>query len=147
MSSFFVNSLFAKFKGGESLRSSYYECPGYAGELAGRPAVLYGHSAGSAAPHAAQLQDFYPHGAAPFPHAYASYPQSTGPYAESTGDPPGQDIARGQNVYSLQDPDLSQQYGDCSLKASCVSDGLESAAACPAQMYPWMRPQGESHSL
>ncbi|KAL6475284.1 hypothetical protein MHYP_G00163240 [Metynnis hypsauchen] len=143
MSSYFVNSLLTKFKSTESLRSGYYECSGYAGDFGGRPAVLYGHSAGPAAPHAAQLQDFYPHGAAPFPHAHASYPHSAGPYAEPTGDPMGKDTAHGQNLYSLQDPDLSQQFGDCSLKASCASDGLESASACPAQMYPWMRPQAQ----
>ncbi|XP_017580795.1 homeobox protein Hox-B8b [Pygocentrus nattereri] len=142
MSSYFVHSLLTKFKSTESLRSGYYECSGYAGDFGGRSAVLYGHSAGPAAPHEAQLQDFYPHGAAPFPHAHASYTHSAGPYAEPIGDPLGKDTAHGQTLYSLQDPDLSQQFGDCSLKASCASDGLESASACPAQMYPWMRPQG-----
>ncbi|KAL7869176.1 hypothetical protein AOLI_G00131640 [Acnodon oligacanthus] len=138
MSAHFLHSLLAKPKGAESLRSAYYECSGYAGDFGGRPAALYGHSAGPAAPHAAQLQDFYPHGAAPFP-----YPHSAWPYAEPTGDPLGKDAAHGQNPYSLQDPDSSQRFGDCSLKASCASDGLESAPACPAQMYPWMRPQGQ----
>ncbi|XP_072524044.1 homeobox protein Hox-B8b [Salminus brasiliensis] len=140
MSSYFVNSIFSKLNVSDSLCPSFYEVSGYAGDVGGRPAVLYGHSAGSAAHHAAQLQDFYSHGASPYSHA--SYPQSTGPYAEHTGDLLEQDGSHAQNIYPLSDAGLSQQFGDCGSKESCISNGLESAAACAAQLYPWMRPQG-----
>ncbi|XP_022524631.1 homeobox protein Hox-B8b [Astyanax mexicanus] len=142
MSSYFVSSIFSKLKGNDSLRPSYYEVSGYAGDVGGRPSVLYGHSAESAVHHAAQFQDLYSFGASPYIHAHASHTQSAGPYAEPSGDLLEHDRSNGQNLYPLPDPNLSQQFGDCGLKASCLSDGLESAAVYPAELYPWMRPQG-----
>ncbi|NXD46762.1 HXB8 protein, partial [Copsychus sechellarum] len=61
MSSYFVNSLFSKYKTGDSLRPNYYDC-GFAQDLGGRPTVVYGPSAGGTFQHPPQIQEFY-HGA------------------------------------------------------------------------------------
>ncbi|NWV90231.1 HXB8 protein, partial [Machaerirhynchus nigripectus] len=61
MSSYFVNSLFSKYKTGDSLRPNYYDC-GFAQDLGGRPTVVYGPSTGGTFQHPPQIQEFY-HGA------------------------------------------------------------------------------------
>ncbi|EHB16453.1 Homeobox protein Hox-B8 [Heterocephalus glaber] len=50
MSSYFVNSLFSKYKTGESLRPNYYDC-GFAQDLGARPTVVYGPSSGGSFQH------------------------------------------------------------------------------------------------
>ncbi|KAK1793948.1 hypothetical protein P4O66_010861 [Electrophorus voltai] len=141
MSSYFVNSLFTKFKGSDSVRANYYECSGYTQDLGGRPSVLYGHNTGSTFQHATQLPEFYHHGASTFSHA--SYPQSQCPvtyHGEPSVNLFGQDGLQRQPFGGNQDTDLAQ-LGDYSLKAACIGDDLESAEACPTQLFPWMRPQ------
>ncbi|XP_062859169.1 homeobox protein Hox-B8b [Trichomycterus rosablanca] len=134
MSSYFVNSLFTKFKGNESLHPSYYECTGYTQELATRPSVLYGHSAGSFQ-HTAQLPEFYHHGTSTFPHSTYQQRQYTGEAASNL-----QDALQRQTLFGTQDPDLVQ-FGDYGFKANCISEDLESTDACTTQLFPWMRPQ------
>lgn len=143
MSSYFVNSLFSKFKGSDALRPNYYECSGYTQELAGRPSVLYGHSTGSTFQHTAQLPEFYHHGASTFSHAPYQHSQYHGEPAANLF---AQDALQRQTFFSTQDTDLAQ-FGDYSVKASYVSDDLESAETCPTQLFPWMRPQGEMTPL
>jgi len=141
MSSYFVNSLFTKFKGGDSLRSNCYDCSGYAPDLGSRPSVLYGHNTGSAFQHAAQFPEFYHHGTSSFSHA--SYQQSpcAGAYSgDATGNILGQDTLQRQSFFSAPDADFTQ-FGD--LKVNSFRDDLESAEPCAAQLFPWMRPQGE----
>ncbi|NXB32657.1 HXB8 protein, partial [Eulacestoma nigropectus] len=53
MSSYFVNSLFSKYKTGDSLRPNYYDC-GFAQDLGGRPTVVYGPSTGGTFQHPPQ---------------------------------------------------------------------------------------------
>lgn len=143
MSSYFVNSLFTKFKGGDSLRSNYYDCSGYAPDLGGRPSVLYGHNSGSAFQHAAQFPDFYHHGTSSFSHAsYQQNPCAVAYPGDATGNILGQDSSQRQSFFSAPDADF-KQFGDCNLKVSCIKDDLESAEPCTAQLFPWMRPQGE----
>lgn len=144
MSSYFVNSLFTKFKGSDSLRSNYYECSGYAQDLGSRPSVLYGHNAGSAFQHAAQFTDFYHHGTPSFSHASYQQNPCAVPYpGEATGNLLGQDGLQRQSFFGSPDADFTQ-FGDCNLKVNGLRDDLESAEPCAAQLFPWMRPQGET---
>ncbi|KAI7796885.1 homeobox protein Hox-B8b [Triplophysa rosa] len=142
MSSYFVNSLFTKFKGSDSLRSNYYECSGYAQDLGSRPSVLYGHNTGSAFQHTAQFTDFYHHGTPSFSHASYQQNPCAVPYpGEATGNILGQDGLQRQSIFGSSDADFTQ-FGDCTnLKVNGLRDDLESAEPCAAQLFPWMRPQ------
>ncbi|XP_056325525.1 homeobox protein Hox-B8b [Danio aesculapii] len=141
MSSYFVNSLFTKFKGGDSLRSNYYDCSGYAPDLGGRPSVLYGHNTGSAFQHAAQFPDFYHHGTSSFSHAsYQQSPCAVAYPGDATGNILGQDGLQKQSFFGAPDSDFTQ-FGDCNLKVSGIRDDLDSPEPCTAQLFPWMRPQ------
>ncbi|NXI76844.1 HXB8 protein, partial [Rhipidura dahli] len=125
MSSYFVNSLFSKYKTGDSLRPNYYDC-GFAQDLGGRPTVVYGPSTGGTFQHPPQIQEFY-HGA---------------------GDPGnfyGYDPLQRQSLFSAQESDLVQ-YTDCKLAASGLGEEAESSeqSPSPTQLFPWMRPQGEA---
>ncbi|NWV41877.1 HXB8 protein, partial [Grantiella picta] len=77
MSSYFVNSLFSKYKTGDSLRPNYYDC-GFAQDLAARPTVVYGPSTGGTFQHPPQIQEFY-HGAS----SLSSSPYQQNPCAEA----------------------------------------------------------------
>ncbi|XP_051530241.1 homeobox protein Hox-B8b [Myxocyprinus asiaticus] len=141
MSSYFVNSLFAKFKAGDSLRSNYYECSGYAQDLGGRPSVLYGHNTGSAFQHTAQFPELYHHGTSSFSHASYQQNPCAGPYpGEATGNILGQDALQKQSFFCAPDAEFAQ-FGDSNLKVNSLRDDSESAEPCPAQLFPWMRPQ------
>ncbi|TRY55157.1 hypothetical protein DNTS_032647 [Danionella cerebrum] len=135
--SYFVNSLFSKFKGGESLRSGFYDCAGYAPDLGSRASALYGHNTGSAFPHATQFPEFYHHGASSFSHAsYQQNPCATAYPADHTGNILNPDALQKQTFFGAPDSDFTQ-FGDC----NGVRDDLESADPCTAQLFPWMRPQ------
>uniref|UniRef100_A0AAV2KHE5 Uncharacterized protein n=1 Tax=Knipowitschia caucasica TaxID=637954 RepID=A0AAV2KHE5_KNICA len=148
MSSYFVNSLFSKYKSGESLRPNYYEC-GFAQELAGsRPTVVYGPGSGASFQHAPQIQDFYHHSASTLP---------TNPYQQSPcavtchGEPGnfyGYDALQRQTLFGAQDADLVQ-YSDCKLSTAPGLTGEDGEGTdqspSPTQLFPWMRPQ--AHTL
>ncbi|XP_051968007.1 homeobox protein Hox-B8b [Xyrauchen texanus] len=137
MSSYFVNSLFTKFKAGDSLRSNYYESSGYAQDLGGRPSVLYGHNTGSSFHHTAQFPELYHHGTSSF----SQQNPCAGPYpGEATGNISVQDTLQRQYYFCAADADFAQ-FGDSSLKVNSLRDDFESAEPCTAQLYPWMRPQ------
>ncbi|XP_051959253.1 homeobox protein Hox-B8b-like [Xyrauchen texanus] len=142
MSSYFVNSLLSKYKGGDSLRSNYYDCSGSAQDLGGRPSVLYGHNTGSAFQHPAQFPEFYHHGTSSLSHA--SYqPQNSGtvPYSgEATGNILVQDTLQRPSFSSAPNADFGQ-FGDCNVKVNSIRDDLECAEHCAAQLFPWMRSQ------
>ncbi|XP_075879756.1 homeobox protein Hox-B8a isoform X2 [Nelusetta ayraudi] len=144
MSSYFVNSLFSKYKSGDSLRPNYYEC-GFAQDLAGsRPTVVYGPGSGATFQHAPQIQDFYHHSASTLP---------TNPYQQSPcavtchGEPGnfyGYDALQRQTLFGAQDADLVQ-YSDCKLGGAQGlggedAEGTEQSPS-PTQLFPWMRPQ------
>lgn len=142
MSSYFVNSLFSKYKTGDSLRPNYYDC-GFAQDLGGRPTVVYGPSTGGTFQHPTQIQEFY-HGAS----SLSSSPYQQNPCAVAChGDPSnfyGYDPLQRQSLFGAQDSDLVQ-YTDCKLAASGLGEEPESSeqSPSPTQLFPWMRPQGE----
>ncbi|XP_029998287.1 homeobox protein Hox-B8a [Sphaeramia orbicularis] len=144
MSSYFVNSLFSKYKSGDSLRPNYYEC-GFAQDLAGsRPTVVYGPGSGATFQHAPQIQDFYHHSASTLP----SNPYQQSPCAVTCHGEPGNfygyDALQRQTLFGAQDADLVQ-YSDCKLGGASGlggedAEGTEQSPS-PTQLFPWMRPQ------
>lgn len=144
MSSYFVNSLFSKYKSGDTLRPNYYEC-GFAQDLGTRPTVVYGPGTGATFQHAPQIQEFYHHGASTL--SAAPYQQS--PCAVTCHGEPGNfygyDALQRQTLFSAQDADLVQ-YSDCKLAAGGIGDETDNTeqSPSPTQLFPWMRPQGES---
>ncbi|XP_028675118.1 homeobox protein Hox-B8a isoform X2 [Erpetoichthys calabaricus] len=141
MSSYFVNSLFSKYKSGDALRPNYYEC-GFAQDLGARPTVVYGPSTGSTFQHPTQIQEFYHHGASSL--SSASYQQN--PCAVTCHGEPGNfygyDALQRQTLFGAQDSDLVQ-YSDCKLAANSIGEETESTeqSPSPTQLFPWMRPQ------
>ncbi|XP_070800496.1 homeobox protein Hox-B8-like isoform X2 [Pituophis catenifer annectens] len=141
MSSYFVNSLFSKYKTGDSLRPNFYDC-GFAQELEGRPTVLYGPSTGGTFQHPTQIQEFY-HGAS----SLSSSPYQQNPCAVAChGDPSNfysYDPLQRQSLFSAQESDLVQ-YPDCKLAPTDLGEdanNLEQSLS-PTQHFSWMRPQG-----
>ncbi|XP_069093671.1 homeobox protein Hox-B8 isoform X2 [Pleurodeles waltl] len=141
MSSYFVNSLFSKYKAGDSLRPNYYDC-GFAQDLGGRPTVVYGPGTGGSFQHPGQIQDFY-HGAS----SLSASPYQQSPCAVTCHGDPGnfygydplqrQGALFGSGGSSSQDPELLQ-YPDCKL----ADEGETSEQSpSPTQLFPWMRPQ------
>lgn len=146
MSSYFVNSLFSKYKSGDSLRPNYYEC-GFAQDLAGsRPTVVYGPGSGATFQHAPQIQDFYHHSASTLPaNPYQQSPCAVTCHGEP-GNFYGYDALQRQTLFGAQDADLVQ-YSDCKLGGAQGlggddAEGTEQSPS-PTQLFPWMRPQGE----
>ncbi|XP_061557261.1 homeobox protein Hox-B8a [Phycodurus eques] len=144
MSSYFVNSLFSKYKSGDSLRPNYYEC-GFAQDLAGsRPTVVYGPGSGATFQHAPQIQDFYHHSASTLPsNPYQQSPCAVTCHGES-GNFYGYDALQRQTLFGAQDADLVQ-YSDCKLGgapglSSEDAEGTDQSPS-PTQLFPWMRPQ------
>ncbi|KAM6966420.1 homeobox protein Hox-B8a isoform 1-T1 [Tautogolabrus adspersus] len=144
MSSYFVNSLFSKYKSGDSLRPNYYEC-GFAQDLTGsRPTVVYGPGSGATFQHAPQIQDFYHHSASTLP----SNPYQQSPCAVTCHGEPGNfygyDALQRQTLFGTQDADLVQ-YSDCKLGGAPVLSGEDAEGTeqspSPTQLFPWMRPQ------
>lgn len=147
MSSYFVNSLFSKYKSGDSLRPNYYEC-GFAQDLAGsRPTVVYGPGSGATFQHAPQIQDFYHHSASTLPsNPYQQSPCAVTCHGES-GNFYGYDALQRQTLFGAQDADLVQ-YSDCKLGGapglgSEDAEGTDQSPS-PTQLFPWMRPQGKN---
>lgn len=150
MSSYFVNSLFSKYKSGDSLRPNYYEC-GFAQDLAGsRPTVVYGPGSGATFQHTPQIQDFYHHSASSLP----SNPYQQSPCAVTCHGEPGNfygyDALQRQTIFGTQDADLVQ-YSDCKLGGATGlgnedAEGTEQSPS-PTQLFPWMRPQGEKTAV
>lgn len=145
MSSYFVNSLFSKYKTGDSLRPNFYDC-GFAQELGGRPTVVYGPSTGGTFQHPTQIQEFY-HGAS----SLSSSPYQQNPCAVAChGDPSnfyGYDPLQRQSLFSAQESDLVQ-YPDCKLASTGLGEDADNSeqSPSPTQLFPWMRPQGEEAS-
>lgn len=144
MSSYFVNSLFSKYKSGDSLRPNYYEC-GFAQDLGSRPTVVYGPGTGATFQHPPQIQEFYHHGAS----TLSSAPYQQSPCAVTCHGEPGNfygyDALQRQTLFGPQDADLVQ-YNDCKIAAGGIGDETESTeqSPSPTQLFPWMRPQCKS---
>ncbi|XP_028848568.1 homeobox protein Hox-C8a-like [Denticeps clupeoides] len=137
MSSYFVNPLFSKYKGGEALEPAYYDCRFPQG-VARSHTLVYGAGAGTGAaapgfqppPH--HVQDFF-HPAVPGP----GYQQS--PCALY-----GYDALPRSPLYGAQQDAASlSQYPDC--KAAGGANPAEGQGhlhpnSAPSLMFPWMRP-------
>ncbi|XP_043911257.1 homeobox protein Hox-B8 isoform X1 [Protopterus annectens] len=142
MSSYFVNSLFSKYKTGDSLRPNYYEC-GFTQELGSRPTVVYGPTAGGTFQHPTQIQEFYHHGTS----SLTASPYQQNPCAVAChGDPSnfyGYDpLQRQPPLFTTQDSDLVQ-YTDCKLASNSLGEEADNSeqSPSPTQLFPWMRPQ------
>ncbi|XP_018581631.1 homeobox protein Hox-B8a-like isoform X2 [Scleropages formosus] len=142
MSSYFVNSLFSKYKSSDSLRPNYYECAGFAQDLGSRPTVVYGPGSGGTFQHPGQIQEFYHHGAS----TLSTTPYQQNPCAVTCHGEPGNfygyDALQRQSLFGTQETDLVQ-YSDCKLTSSNVGEEAESTelSPSPTQLFPWMRPQ------
>ncbi|KAL9820714.1 homeobox protein Hox-B8 isoform 2-T2 [Geothlypis trichas] len=139
MSSYFVNSLFSKYKTGDSLRPNYYDC-GFAQDLGGRPTVVYGPGAGGTFQPPPQLQEFY-HGAS----SLSGSPYQQNPCAVACHGEPGQfygyEPLQRQSLFGAQEPELVQ-YADCKLAGGLAEEAESSEQSpSPTQLFPWMRPQ------
>ncbi|RLV73088.1 hypothetical protein DV515_00016874 [Chloebia gouldiae] len=134
MSSYFVNSLFSKYKTGDSLRPNYYDC-GFAQDLGARPTVVYGAGAGGTFQPPPQIQEFY-HGAS----SLSGAPYQQNPCAVPChGEPAnfyGYEPLQRQSLFGAQEPELLP-YADCKLDEA---EGAEQSPS-PTQLFPWMRPQ------
>ncbi|XP_026545358.1 homeobox protein Hox-B8-like [Notechis scutatus] len=142
MSSHFVNSLFSKYKTGDSLRPNFCDC-GFAQELEGRPVVLYGPSTGVTFQHPTQIQEFYHWGASLSSSPYQQNPCAVACY-EDRSNVFGYVPLQRQSFFSTQESDLLQ-YPDCKLAPTGLgkdANNLEQSPS-PTQLFPWMRPQGE----
>ncbi|XP_023670052.1 homeobox protein Hox-B8a isoform X1 [Paramormyrops kingsleyae] len=142
MSSYFVNSLFSKYKSGDTLRPNYYECASFAQDLGSRPTVVYGPSTGGTFQHPSQIQEFYHHGAS----TLSSTPYQQNPCAVTCHGEPGNfygyDALQRQTLFGTQETDLVQ-YGDCKLTSNSIGEEAENTelSPSPTQLFPWMRPQ------
>ncbi|XP_007902565.1 homeobox protein Hox-B8a isoform X1 [Callorhinchus milii] len=142
MSSYFVNSLFSKYKSGETLRPSYYDC-GFTSDLSGRPTVVYGPGTGGSFQHPSQIQEFYHHGASSL--STSAYQQN--PCAVTChGDPGnfyGYDALQRQPIFAAQQETDLIQYSDCKSTANSLGEEAEHSeqSSSPTQLFPWMRPQ------
>lgn len=145
MSSYFVNSLFSKYKSSDTLRPNYYECASFAQDLGSRPTVVYGPSTGGTFQHPSQIQEFYHHGAS----TLSSTPYQQNPCAVTCHGEPGNfygyDALQRQTLFGTQETDLVQ-YGDCKLTSNSIGEEAENTelSPSPTQLFPWMRPQGET---
>ncbi|XP_078385309.1 homeobox protein Hox-B8a isoform X2 [Cetorhinus maximus] len=142
MSSYFVNSLFSKYKSGETLRPNYYDC-GFAQDLGGRPTVVYGPGTGGSFQHPGQIPDFYHHGAAPLStSAYQQNPCAVTCHGDA-GSFYGYDALQRQPIFAAQQEAELIQYPDCKSTANSLGEEAENSeqSSSPTQLFPWMRPQ------
>ncbi|XP_014749296.1 PREDICTED: homeobox protein Hox-C8 [Sturnus vulgaris] len=164
MSSYFVNPLFPKYKGGDSLDAApFYDCR-FPQAVSRSPAVLYGPAgaAPSFQPPAHHVQDFFHHPSAS-PISNAAY-QGNAPCAlachGAAGDSAkfyGYEALPRQAIYAGAQQDAGH-YADCksssssssSSSASSVNSAIGAApdvgqghlgqSSSPSLMFPWMRP-------
>uniref|UniRef100_A0A803YRM8 Homeobox C8 n=1 Tax=Meleagris gallopavo TaxID=9103 RepID=A0A803YRM8_MELGA len=126
MSSYFVNPLFSKYKGGESLEPTYYDCR-FPQSVSRSHALVYGP--GTTAPtfqHPSHhVQEFFHHGTSNASKFY------------------GYEALPRQSLYGAQQETTVVQYPDC--KSSSNSNSSEGQGhlnqnSSPSLMFPWMRP-------
>ncbi|XP_063277057.1 homeobox protein Hox-C8 [Prinia subflava] len=144
MSSYFVNPLFSKYKGGDALEPAYYDCRFPQGR---GHAVLYGP--GSAAPSfqhpSHHVQDFFHAGSAGALPPASGYQQNAPCALPCHGDASkfyGYEALPRPALFPQQDAPAGP-YGDC--KNNGAAEGqqggpLGQGASPPGLMFPWMRP-------
>ncbi|CAB1315124.1 unnamed protein product [Coregonus sp. 'balchen'] len=144
MSSYFVNPLFSKYKGGETLEPTYYDCR-FPQSVTPSHALVY--RAGAAAtgfqhpPH--HVQDLFHHGTAGIstpgyqqnPCALACHGDGTTFY--------GYEALPRQTLYGTQQEASVALYPDCkSSNGTNLGEGQGhlNQNQSPSLMFPWMRP-------
>ena len=147
MSSYFVNPLFSKYKGAESLEPTYYDCR-FPQSVTRTHGLVYG--AGATAPgfqptpH--HVQDFFHHGTPGISTAgYQQNPCALACHGDATKFY-GYDALPRQSLYGAQQEASVAQYPDCkSSNGTNLGDGQGhlNQTPSPGLMFPWMRPHGQ----
>ncbi|KAK1151196.1 homeobox protein Hox-C8 isoform X1 [Acipenser oxyrinchus oxyrinchus] len=143
MSSYFVNPLFSKYKGGESLEPTYYDCR-FPQSVSRSHALVYGP--GAAAPgfqHPSHhVQDFFHHGNATVSNSgFQQSPCALACHGD-TSKFYGFDALPRQSLYGSQTEATTAPYPDCKSTGAGSSEGQSHLAqnSSPSLMFPWMRP-------
>ncbi|KAL4701048.1 hypothetical protein H8959_015052 [Pygathrix nigripes] len=144
MSSYFVNPLFSKYKGGESLEPAYYDCR-FPQSVGRSHALVYGP--GGSAPgfqHASHhVQDFFHHGTSSISNSgYQQNPCSLSCHGDASKFYGYEALPR-QSLYGAQQEASVVQYPDCKSSANTNSSegqGHLNQNSSPSLMFPWMRP-------
>lgn len=151
MSSYFVNPLFSKYKGGESLEPTYYDCR-FPQSVARSHTLVYGP--GAAAPgfqHPSHhVQDFFHHGTTGISNpGYQQNPCALACHGDATKFYGYEALPR-QTLYGTQQDASLAQYPDCKSSSSSnpgEGQGHLNQNSSPSLMFPWMRPHGQNHTL
>ena len=146
MSSYFVNPLFSKYKGGESLEPTYYDCR-FPQSVSRSHALVYGP--GTTAPtfqHPSHhVQEFFHHGTSSISNSgYQQNPCALACHGDASKFYGYEALPR-QSLYGAQQETTVVQYPDC--KSSSNSNSSEGQGhlnqnSSPSLMFPWMRPHG-----
>nr|ASW16847.1 Hox8V [Eptatretus burgeri] len=170
MSSYFVNSLFTKYKPGDSLRSTYYDCrfaqdvqaaaAGRGAAAAAAAAVVYGTSTGSGLQQLGGVQDFYHSVAGPGGPQCPSATSGTAAFVPGSGYHPGNGCSAGPchseapkfygydalprpPIFTSPQDGGMLQFPDYKSSVGALSEELDAPHfTYAAQVFPWMRPQG-----
>ncbi|CAH2224700.1 homeobox Hox-C8 [Pelobates cultripes] len=151
MSSYFVNPLFSKYKGGESLEPTYYDCR-FPQSVSRSHALVYGP--GTTAPgfqHPSHhVQEFFHHGSSTISNTgYQQNPCALTCHGDASKFYGYEALPR-QSLYGAQQEASVVQYPDCkSSTNSSTSEGQGhlSQNSSPSLMFPWMRPHACFASL
>lgn len=151
MSSYFVNPLFSKYKGGESLEPTYYDCR-FPQSVARSHTLVYGP--GAAAPgfqHPSHhVQDFFHHGTTGISNpGYQQNPCALACHGDATKFYGYEALPR-QTLYGTQQDASLAQYPDCKSSSSSnpgEGQGHLNQNSSPSLMFPWMRPHGQNHTV
>ena len=145
MSSYFVNPLFSKYKGTESLEPTYYDCR-FPQSVARSHTLVYGP--GAAAPgfqHPSHhVQDFFHHGTTGISNpGYQQNPCALACHGDATKFYGYEALPR-QPLYGTQQEASLAQYPDCKSNSSNPGEGQGhlNQNSSPSLMFPWMRPHG-----
>ncbi|MEE6489735.1 hypothetical protein FKM82_015661 [Ascaphus truei] len=142
MSSYFVNPLYSKYKAGEAITPSYYDCH-FPQDVSSRHALVYSNNPGLQ--HPTQVQEFYHPGnpaAIPNPAGYQQTPCGI----TCHGDPSkfyGYDNLQRQQIFTTHQEAELVQYPECKSSSGNIGEEPEhlNQNSSPSQMFPWMRPQ------
>lgn len=151
MSSYFVNPLFSKYKGGESLEPTYYDCR-FPQSVARSHTLVYGP--GGAAPgfqHPSHhVQDFFHHGTTGISNpGYQQNPCALACHGDATKFYGYEALPR-QTLYGTQQDASLAQYPDCKSSSSSnpgEGQGHLNQNSSPSLMFPWMRPHGQTNTV
>ncbi|KAM4697871.1 homeobox protein Hox-D8 [Rhinophrynus dorsalis] len=139
MSSYFVNSMYSKYKAGDAINPAYYDCH-FAQDVSSRHPLVYSSSPALQHP----TQEFY-HPGNPAVISNPGYQQS--PCGITChGDPSkcyGYDNLQRQQLFTTHQEAELVQYPDCKSSSASIGEDPEhlNQNSSASQMFPWMRPQ------